>query len=164
MAGDGVRIRDLRPEDVDRIGEIAVAAWEPAYEHYRENMGEELFSAAYGDWRAYKSSQVESNCLEAPDDVLVATLDGDVVGFVTFRIDDDTGIGEIGNNAVHPDAQGGGIATELYERTLDVFRDRGAEFAQVSTGLTPEYAPARRAYEKVGFDIERPTVTYYQYL
>jgi len=163
VSGD-VEIRDMESGDVERIGEIAVAAWRPIYEYYREIMGEDLFAAKYGDWEEYKGSQVKSQCRDRPEAVRVATRDGAVVGFVTFSIDRDASVGEIGNNAVHPDAQGHGIATAMYRHVLREFHDRGLEFAEVTTGLDENHAPARRAYEKVGFDVERPSVTYYREL
>lgn len=162
---DGLVIRQLERDDIDRIGEITVNAWRPAYEAYRENLGDAIFAAKYdGDWEAYKSSQVTSQCHNHPDRVRVAEVDGEVAGYVTFRVDEESGIGRIGNNAVDPDFQGRGIATRLYEHVLDEFRDRELSFATVATGLEDEYEPARRAYEKVGFDIQRPSVTYWQAL
>ena len=60
---DEVVIRGSKPEDVDRIAAITVAAWEPAYEHYRENLGEDLFDRSYdGNWKRYKSKQVMKQC------------------------------------------------------------------------------------------------------
>lgn len=164
MADPNVEIRGLDPDEIERIGEIAVEAWEPAYGAYRENMGEQLFEARYGDWREHKASQVIGQCREHPERVRIAEVDGTVAGFVTFSVDSETGIGEIGNNAVAPEFQGRKIATRLYRHVLAEFRDRDLEFAEVSTGLGEEYAPARQAYENVGFDIQRPTVTYWQEL
>lgn len=158
-------IRELDETDTERIGEITVAAWAPAYEEYRDNLGEELFDARYeGDWREYKSSQVQSQCRANPEQVRVATVDGTVAGYVTFRVNAEKGIGRIGNNAVDPAYQGRGIATRLYEEVLEEFRERGLSFATVATGLEDTYAPARHAYEKVGFDIERRSVRYWQHL
>jgi ribosomal protein S18 acetylase RimI-like enzyme len=159
-----VSVRDFESADLDRIAEITKAAWEPVYESYRENMGDELFDAKYGDWREYKVSQVKRDCRRDPASVRIACLDDDVAGYATFSVDKDAGIGEIGNNAVDPACQGRGVATTLYDDLLEEFEDRDLKFAEVSTGLTDPFAPARRTYEKVGFDIERPAVTYWQEL
>lgn len=158
-------IRVLADGEIDRVCDITVAAWEPAYERYRANLGAELFRARYGDdWRTYKANQVRDQCERSPEHVRVAEVDGEIAGFVTFSIDNEKGIGKIGNNAVAPTYQGQGIATELYEHVLANFRDQGLHFATVATGLEAEYAPARRAYETVGFDIQRRTVRYWQEL
>lgn len=159
-----VTVRDFEAGDLDRIGEITAAAWKPVYEEYRVIMGEELFEAKFGDWRDYKAGQVKRKCRRDSASVRVACLDGDVVGYATFSVDESAGIGEIGNNAIDPSYQGRGAATTLYDALLEEFEAQGLEFAEVSTGLTEPFAAARRVYEKVGFDIERPTVTYWQQL
>ena len=164
MSRESADVRRYRSDDLERIREITVAAWRPPYEHYRENMGEELFRAKYGDWEEHKAGQVATQCRRAPERVRVATLDSEVVGYVTFKVDGGAGIGTIGNNAVDPAYQGHGIGTTMYEHILEEFRDRGLSYAEVSTGLTEVYAPARAAYERVGFDIRRPHVTYWQEL
>ena len=73
-------------------------------------------------------------------------------------------IGEIGNNAVHPDWRQKGIAQQLYAAALQHFRDQGMRFARVQTGMDGAHAPARRAYERAGFDIHHEDITYHMKL
>jgi len=164
---DTVRLREWRPEDTDTLVDIALAAWEPIYAQFRTIMGDELFGLLYPDWRARKGDQIRAAC--DPDDpsrmhVLVAEEGGRIVGFVTFRVDRVTRVGEIGNNAVWPEERGRGIGPRMYKEALQRMREQGMRYAKVHTGLDPSHAAARRAYEKVGFDIELPSVDYYQKL
>lgn len=100
-----------------------------------------------------------------PGCMLVTEIEGQVVAFVTyFLIDPARGLGEISNNAVHPDFQGQGLARRQYERVFDELRSRGADCVRVTTGLDDSHLPARRAYEAAGFDMELPMVTYYRSL
>ena len=93
-----------------------------------------------------------------------ATETGEAVAFITFRLDAKRMMGNIGNNAVAPEAQGKGIGSMMYSRVLDLFREAGMKYASVGTGMDEGHASARRAYEKAGFDIAKPQVTYYKYL
>ena len=162
---DAVVVRDLAQEDVEAIVVIAVAAWEPISAEVRRVLGDELFEARKTDWRAEKARQVRRACRQEPGTgVVVAELDGQVVGFACYHWRDQTGVGEIGNNAVHPDVQGRGIAPRMYEQVFERMRERGMRFAKVSTGLIPSQAPARRAYQKAGFSKELTFVTYYREL
>ena len=160
-----VIFRDLRHEIVEEIAAIAVAAWEPIYAHSRMVLGDALFLARSPDWRAQKAGQIRRACVpESPAHVRVATIAGQVVGFVTFYLDAKTGVGRIGNNAIAPAFQGRGIGTMMYEDTLARMRELGMRFAEVGTGGDPAHAPARRAYEKAGFNICVPDVRYYREL
>jgi len=47
---------------------------------------------------------------------------------------------------------------------LGLFREACLKYASVTTGLDPGHAPARKAYEKAGFNLRREDVTYYQKL
>ena len=157
-------IRDLAPADVEAVVEIAVAAWEPIFASFREIFGEDLFALACPNWQEAKARQVRTAC-EAPEqaNVCVAELDGRVVGFATCYAKG-SGVGEIGNNAVHPGFQHRGIAQRLYARAFERLEALGMRFVEVSTGGDPSHAPARRAYEKAGFEIRLPKVTYYRKL
>ena len=161
MSNDVV-IRDARQGDVETLAEIANAAWAPLFEAHRKAMGEELFAAAVPDWRQRKGKEIRTACEPgSPTFVCVAEKEGRVVGFVTFRIDKNSRIGVLCNNAVHPDFQGMGIGTRMYRHALDRFRELGMRFAKVGTGGDDFHAPARKAYEKAGFSIQFPWVEYY---
>ena len=159
---DEIVIRDLRPDDVEAAVDIALAAWVPVFDSFRRMMGEEVFAIVHPDWRAEKARQVRDGCDPKHGGMhFVAELGGEVVGFITSYPRRRTGIGEIGNNAVHPDCQRRGIATRLYRHVLQRLREAGMRVARVTTGGDPSHAPARRAYEKAGFSSPRPDVTYY---
>ena len=157
-------IRDAQTDDADAVAEIAVAAWRPIYARLRDFLGDELFDTLHTGWESHKAEQVRQAC-DATESgaALVADSSDLVVGFVSFYTHT-APVGVIGNNAVHPDFQSQGIATRLYECVLARLREAGMRYARVTTGADLSYAPARRAYEKVGFEIEASTVTYYREL
>jgi GNAT superfamily N-acetyltransferase len=93
--------------------------------------------------------------------VWVAEEDGEVVGFITVELDRETLIGEIGNNAVDLASQHRGIGALMYKFVLEQMKEAGMRCATVSTGDDPSHAPARQAYENVGFSRAVPSVQYY---
>jgi ribosomal protein S18 acetylase RimI-like enzyme len=131
---------------------------------FRETYGEALFEAMTPDPDTVKGEQVRRHCEAHPDCVLVCEEEGRIVGFVTFRLDEDRGIGEIGNNARDPECSAKGVGQQMYAAVLQLFRERGMRFAKVVTGLDDAHAPARRAYERAGFDIHHEDVKYFMEL
>ena len=83
---------------------------------------------------------------------------------ISYRLDQRRRIGHIGNNGVDPSHQGQGIGTWMYERVLEIFREAGMRFAEVSSGLDGAAARARRADEKVGFEPLTSSVRYFREL
>jgi len=162
---DEVIIRDLLAGDEDTIAEIAVLAWTPIYAMYEQLLGKGIFEVAYPNALAEKAQQVREACdPQHRAMVYVAEANGRVVGFVTFYADDASGVGEIGNNAVHPEFQGRGLGRRMYDRVFERLRERGMRVVKVGTGGDPAHAAARRAYEKSGFSASLPNVTYYREL
>lgn len=158
---EGLALRPLCQSDLDRVLEIALAAWEPIFAHRRELMGPEVFGVVHPDWRAEKAADVRDSCLSRC--AAVAELEGKVVAFITYRQLSPT-VGEITNNAVDPEYHRRGIASAQYEFALARLREKGCTVAKVSTGGDQAHAPAREAYRKAGFDIEIPAVTCYRKL
>jgi len=160
----GYGVREAVADDMDRVGQIARRAWAPIHDSFSRMMGTELHSVVFADWENQKEAQVRRHWERYPEWFRVVESEGtgEVVGFISFRIDREKLLGTIGNNAVAPEAQGQGIGPVMYAAVLDVFRREGCRFATVGTGLDEGHARARRAYEKAGFDIAVPQVAYYQ--
>jgi ribosomal protein S18 acetylase RimI-like enzyme len=161
-------IRPCKPEDEEDMVAAALAAWAPLFESLLMQRGEELYLILQPqDWQEMKADQIRSACRDAcrlGTGAAVAEKDGRVVGFVTFLTHNGWGIGEIGNNAVHPDFQGLGIGPKLYRYVFRELRRAGVQYVQVLTGCDDFHARARKAYESVGFAMPYADVTYYRRL
>lgn len=153
-------IRELRPDEVGVIADIAALAWTPIYEHLACLQEEVLGKVARRSSLENKRQQVTSFAEQHPEWVRVTETDGKVVAFITFILDRERRIGTIGNNAVHPNFAGHGFGSAQYRYVLDLFRREGMAFATVVTGLDESHTAARRAYEKVGFRQVIPSVEY----
>lgn len=159
-----VILRAGRREDAHRAGEIAVAAWQRVFDAWRGLVGDEIFQQLWSDWRERKWREVAGHFERSPETTIVAEVNGKVVGFLTYHLDHEKKRGTIGNNAVHPDYQNYGIGTMQCRRAIEIFKAAGMKCATVMTGLDEGHAPARRMYEKVGFDKQIPHVSYYMKL
>jgi len=157
-------IRPATPEDADRCGQIAVDAWRCVFEGWRETLGDAIWEQTFGDWEARKSGSVHAQVRDRPGLAIVTEVDGEVVGFLTWRLHRDRAMGEISNNAVDPSHQGAGIGTAQVEWVLERFRDEGMEAARVMTGGDPGHAAARTMYHKAGFERSLPYVEYFMEL
>jgi ribosomal protein S18 acetylase RimI-like enzyme len=159
-------IRPADEKEAKRAGQIARAAWVPIHEVSIQIRGKAMHDVLCANWADEKEAAVVNHWKRTPEwfRVVEDTASREVVAFVTFRMDREKFLGLILNNAVAPEAQGKGLGTLMYSHVLDLFRSEGLRFASVGTGLDEGHAPARRAYEKAGFNIQQPTVTYYQYL
>ena len=157
-------IRPYAPNDLETIAAIGDRAWRGIYRMFGQAYGEELFAILVPDRNTSKGDQIRSHCQRHPDQVFVCQEQDRIVGFVTFRLDLDKKIGTIGNNAVDPDCGLKGIGQQLYAAVLSHFKEQGMTYAQVRTGLDPAHAPARRAYQRAGFDISHQDVTYFKKL
>ncbi|MEA4824202.1 MAG: GNAT family N-acetyltransferase [Clostridiaceae bacterium] len=149
-------------EYIEPAVQIAIAAWTPIREIFREELGDELYEGFFAGWQASKRRDVERGLQSGRG--YVALLDGRVVGFISYTLSDDRKIGTIGTNAVAPDCRGKGIGPRLYAFVQERMRGEGAEFAQVETGGDEGHAPARRAYEKAGFERFLPQRCYFKKL
>lgn len=70
-------------------------------------------------------------------------------------------MGEIHLIGVEPAAQRCGVARELCAVAMQWMRDAGMRAAMVETGGDPGHAPARAAYERMGFEA-LPVVRYFK--
>jgi len=159
-------IRDFEPGDIDAVVETTVLAWEPIFEASRERLGDEMFGAERPDWRRSKGGEVRATLVrDDPVGCIVAedAGSGRVVAFATFSANA-TGMGALRNNAVHPEFQGKGLGSRMYDRVFEKLRELECRFVRVHTGLDDAHAPGRRAYERRGFKMLSKGCEYYMEL
>lgn len=144
---------------------IAINAWQGPYKDYEEILGHDLFEKIFPDWHKSKADAMEPFFKGHPEKHAYIVLDeGRIAGFITCLLDFDKEVGTICNNAVDPEFQGRGYGTRMYEFILDMFRMEGMKAAAVATMDEDAYLPARKAYEKAGFDKRLRRLTYYMEL
>ncbi len=152
-------IRSATAGDGSSLEEIRKAAFAPVFASFRSILGDELYELVQAR-EDKQQADLLAGLLDDDSDweVYVAELKSMVVGFVSVRLAEETRVGEIGLNAVHPDYSGKGIGTAMYDYALTWMKEAGMRAATVATGGDPSHAPARRAYEKVGFSVYIPSI------
>jgi ribosomal protein S18 acetylase RimI-like enzyme len=158
-------IRPYAPADLPALQAVRAAAFAPVFASFRNIVGPEI--AALGLTTAEQEQADLLDSIAKPDSghsIVVAESGGVIAGFVSWRTDIAPGIGEITLNGVHPDHGGKGIGTALYHHALAALKSAGMLLATVGTGGDPSHAPARRAYEKVGFSVHIPSIYMYRKL
>jgi ribosomal protein S18 acetylase RimI-like enzyme len=137
----------------------------PLVRRAREHDEAALHEVEHATWSSLSSPSpvppVERPFLSAergvvPDDVLVAELDGRVAGYVQVRaasaMPSHAHVQQVAGLAVHPRAQGRGVAAALLSAAVAKARSRGA--ARLTLRVLGHNAAARRAYERAGFEVE----------
>lgn len=147
-----VEIRALQERDLDGVVELSLRAWEPVFASLRDVLGDPIFLRLKPDWRAAQAAEVRASCTSDDRDAFVALAAGRPVGFVTVALDAfNEGMGVIEIIGVDPAFQRRGIGSRLTAHALDHMRRCGMDVAAVETGGDRGHAPARAAYEALGF-------------
>lgn len=158
-------IRPFAPGDLPAMQRVRQAAFEPVFRSFRDIVGEQIAALAFPHADAEQTKLLDDICAaDSGHQVLVVTIGDEIIGFVSYTIDAGKRTGEIGLNAVHPEHAGTGVGTRMYEHVLARMKEHGMALAVVGTGGDPSHAPARRAYEKVGFGPAIPSVHLYKLL
>jgi GNAT superfamily N-acetyltransferase len=158
-------IRPFAAEDLSALEAIRRDAFEPVFRSFREIVGEQIYPIALADADREQAELLDSLCAPgSTHQLFVAAIDDRIVGFVSWSLDRDKHIGEIGLNAIHPSCAGQGIGTRLYDFALARMKESGMQVATVGTGGDASHAPARRAYEKAGFGPGIPSLYLYRML
>jgi len=141
-------IRGYRPADLPRLQEITADTFGPV--SIDRNMEQRLGAFGQGDWRTRKIAAIAEDCRVQPDGVFVAEdVAGNVVGYITTRLNLVSRIGWIPNLAVDPAYQGKGIGRALIEFAVAFFRKSGMEVAKIET--LDQNPVGQKLYPSVGF-------------
>jgi len=143
-----VTIRPFQERDRSATHRITVACFEQVSIHA---IAQRKYGPFRGTaWQERKLADVDAD-LEADADGAFVAVEGDeVVGFVTTRADERTGIGHILNIAVDPGQQGKGVGAALMGKAFDYFADQGMTHAKIETLVGN--AAGEHLYPKLGFE------------
>lgn len=159
-----IAIRRLADQDIDAVLDLSVAAWAPVFRSFAHILGPTIYPRLFPDWHTSQRAAVAAVCHDHEHmTVWVADVDGVVAGFLAYTLNTTEHIGEVHMLAVHPTYQNRGIGTTLNTFALTKLKESGMQLAVVGTGGDPGHAPARAAYEKVGYTA-LPAVQYYKAL
>ena len=140
-------IRIYRESDRDSLMEITVTCFPKV--SIDRNIEERFGTVGGKDWTWRKKRQIEADIETCPEGILVAEMDGNVVGYITCRLDAGSKVGHISNMAVLPACQGRGLGKQLMQAALDNFREKGMELARIETLEQNEVGS--HFYPKTGF-------------
>jgi GNAT superfamily N-acetyltransferase len=159
MTPPALKFRKACRADAARLQSIRRAAFAPIFASFRSMLGEEIYELAQRRQDEAQESLLASMLEPRSEwDLYVAESSAGIVGFVAVQLNEDTRVGEIGLNAIDPQHAGAGFGTAMYQFAVSRMKSAGMIVATVATGGDASHAPARRAYEKAGFDVFIPSV------
>jgi ribosomal protein S18 acetylase RimI-like enzyme len=125
-------IRPYRESDRDTVKAITIEAFDGV--SIDQNIERRFGNVAGHDWRWRKARHIDDD-FDAPGAVIWVAEDqsGEIVGYITTRIDRDAGVGYIPNLSVRAGLRGQGIGRQLIERALHDFREAGLTIARIET-------------------------------
>lgn len=136
--GDDLPI--LRQITVDSFGAVAL-----------DQMLEEKLGIWNGrDWKARKADHIDDDCTSQPEGCFVAERGGEILGYITTRLDLKNSVGRIPNLAVVESARGLGLGRRLIHHALDYFRMNQMKVAKIETMASN--AIGQNLYPSCGFE------------
>jgi GNAT superfamily N-acetyltransferase len=144
-------IRSFQRGDLAQVVALSLRAWAPVFESLKLAMDSRVYATFFPDWRTVQASAVESTLTDPSVSAWVMVADDLVLGFVAAKLHLQERMGEIHMVAVDPSAHRSGIAHALCETAERWMHDAGMAIVMVETGGDAGHAPARAAYESMGY-------------
>ncbi len=124
-------IRLFQQEDLEELKRLTVESF--AGVSLEENVEQTLGILNGRDWRWRKAKHMDADVAANPTGVFVAEGGGEIVGYITTRVDRESGQGRIPNLAVSAHCRGQGLGRRLIEHALDYFRELQLDYAVIET-------------------------------
>jgi ribosomal protein S18 acetylase RimI-like enzyme len=124
-------IRPYQTTDLQELKRITIDGFEGIA--IDQNIERAFGIVGKGDWRWRKARHVDEDVEANPSGVFVAEENGRILGYISTRLDRDTGKGRIPNLAVDSGARGRGIGRQLIQHAVAYFRSEGMAFATIET-------------------------------
>lgn len=140
-------IRPFRPDDLPRLKEITVEAFDGV-------SIDQAIEREYGlingrNWQFRKGRHIDDDVRRCAEGIYVLELDGKIAGLITTWADEEAGIGHIPNLSIVPEHRGQGWGRKLIEYALDRFREAGLTHARIETLVQNDVG--NHLYQSLGF-------------
>lgn len=154
-----ISFRKANKDDHTSLENLRLEAFQPIFTSFKNILGNEIYELAQRKEDEDQSELLSSMFSQNTDwELYIAQRNNETVGFISIQLNSETTVGEIGLNAVKPEQSGKGIGTEMYNFAVARMKDAGMRVATVATGGDESHLPARRAYEKAGFNVQIPSI------
>ncbi|MBL8849346.1 MAG: GNAT family N-acetyltransferase [Planctomycetaceae bacterium] len=141
-------IRPYRTADLPILQELTAAAFDGV--SIDQGLEREFGPTSGRDWRWRKMRHIADDAARDPAGILVMqTVDGEIVGFISTWCDHEAGIGHIPNLVVAEGFRRTGCGRQLIEAALDRFRELGMSHARIETLV--QNTAGHGLYESLGF-------------
>jgi len=147
MNASAYHIRLHCPADWPRLREITSEAFEGV--SIDRAIEQTLATRCRLGWEQRKWRSIEEDLARQPDGVFVAEVARQVAGYVTTRVDSESGVGWIPNLAVDAVFRGQGIGRALLQHAVMFFRKRGLVQARIET--LQQNPVGQKLYPSLGF-------------
>lgn len=156
------RIVSYDPKYRTALLSLSVRAWEHVFPLLQRDVPAFVYNAFYPTgWRERHVNDL-AEVLDNASECIDVALDGDrPTGWVCTRFHPEDNMSEIYIIAVDPDYQRSGVGAALMESSFARAREKGMGMAMVETGGDRGHAPARMAYESMGF-VRWPIARYFK--
>jgi ribosomal protein S18 acetylase RimI-like enzyme len=142
-----VTLRSCRTDDRDTLQALTIEAFDGVT--LEQNVEDALGILAGHDWTWRKARHVDEDMKACPQGLFVAEYDGEIVGYISTRVDTDAGKGRIPNLVVAAEHRGHGLGRVLIEHALEWFRQERLEYAVIETMAQNEIG--NHLYRSCGF-------------
>lgn len=126
-----MNIRPYRPADLEILKEITAICFQGVC--IDQNIEDHYGLINGRDWRWRKKRHIDADVAAHAAGILVAEEEGQVVGYISTRVDPHTKIGGIPNYAVLPAYQKQGIGRQLLEAAVADLAAAGMEYVRIET-------------------------------
>lgn len=148
MHDSPVTLRPYRESDLPTLRQITVESFGGV--SLDQTLEQRLGVWNERDWKARKADHIDDDVLQHADGCFVADRDGEILGYITVRLDALNSKGRIPNLAVVESARGLGLGRRLITHALDYMRSNGMKVAQIETMASN--AVGQHLYPSCGFE------------
>jgi ribosomal protein S18 acetylase RimI-like enzyme len=148
MHDSPIAIRRYRLSDLPMLRQITVDSFGGV--SLDQSLEQKLGRWNERGWKERKADHIDDDVTQHPEGCFVAEREGEILGYITIRLDALNGRGRIPNLAVVETARGLGLGRQLIMHALDHMREAGMQVAQIETMASN--AIGQHLYPSCGFE------------